>query len=251
MCMLERMKVAVKSSFIIGRWAIVGFVLLLGLSACGGHSSAAPSRAEQILLQARSASLHDATFTISFTTDGNTSTGTGIFTSNPIRFALHLTVKNASGNAVQQQVIGDGVGNATFLYARLSGDPLWSTLDDGEDGYYVNYDTNILNYDQLSKVTLVGADTVDGQTTWHLHATATMQLFALDGTLLPVSGPEELWLRQNDGMPVEITKNLSGPDTSGSGGSGTIGLQATYHFQKWNDGATITLPDPSQIAASG
>jgi hypothetical protein len=226
-------------------------LLMMGLSACGQASSTTLSPAARILAQARDAPLHDAAFTISFTTDGATSTGTGIFTTNPIRFALNLTATGANGKAVQQQVIGDGVGSATFLYARLSGDPLWSTLDDGEDGYYVNYDTDILNYGALNKVTLVGAVTQDGQPTWHLRATATMQLFALDGTLLNVSGPEDLWVRQSDGMPVALSKNVSGPDTSGSGGSGTIGLQATYHFQKWNTGATITLPDPSQIAASG
>jgi hypothetical protein len=234
------------------RWAALGLLLLVGLSGCGGQTSSTTlSSAARILLQARSAKLHDTTFTIQFTTGGATSTGTGIFTSNPIRFALNLTVPDAKGKPTQQEVIGDGVGGAIFLYAKLKGDPLWSTLDDGEDGYFVNYDTDILNYDQLSSVTLVSAATMDGQTTWHLHATASMQLFALDGTLLPVSGPEEVWVRQSDGLPVAITKNVSGPDTSGTGNSATIGLQATYHFQKWNAGASVTLPDPSQIAASG
>ncbi len=242
------------------RWLMLLLCLLLGLSvACGNAPRAAVvptatailSPAAKILQQAQQAALHDATFTITFTIAGVSNQGTGTLVTQGRTFELQLPEGTAAGQPVGLTVIGTGLGDATLLYVKLSTNTLWSTLNDGEDGYYVNYDTDILNYDELSNATLIGAATMNGQSTWHLHATATTQMYAEDGTLITVSGGEDLWLRQKDAFPVQVQKNLSGTGTAGDGTTANLQLQATYHFLTWNTGAAITLPDPSQIAASG
>ena len=232
----------------------MGWVVIVLLAACGGNNTTtttALSPGAKLLQQAQHIALRDATFTIDFTADRAHDVGTGALTTKPIRFALIVKHTDSASAPVTVNVIGYGVENAIFLYSRLNNSGLWSMLNDGADGYFVNYDTEILNYDQLSAAKLIGPATIDNQTTWHIQATVTMQLYAQDGTLIPSTGGEEIWLRQSDAFPVEIHKSVAGSGTASDGTQTNLSLQATYRFTTWNTGATVKLLDPSQIAASG
>ncbi len=145
------------------------------------------------------------------------------------------------------------VSDGDMLYDRLNTDPLWNILNDGDTGNYVNYDTDIVNYDALQAQTmqLIGAEKLDGVTTWHLRGPFTIPLFASDGNLVQVPGTEDLWLRQSDSLPVQIVKSAAKLYTADDGTQEHLVFTATYHFTAWNTGLTITPPGEGQIAASG
>lgn len=201
--------------------------------------------------QAQHAHLRDASFTVAFTTAGASNTGSGTMTTTPARYQLLLIHTASNGQVAHLAVIDDATGTNVAFFAKQVGDALWSTLNDGEDGYFSNYDPAILNYDQLRGITFVGNDTSQGQAAWHLHATATIAMYASDGKLIPVNGTEDLWLRQADALPLMLQKSFSGITFDSDGATEPLQLQATYQFQRWNTGLTIALPEPGQFSASG
>lgn len=229
------------------RWWLGLLVLLV--AACG--TAASPSHAQQIMQQAHQAPLRDATFAVTFTADGASNTGSGILTTTPNRYQLTLLHTTPNEQIAHLLVMCNTTGKVIALFTKVVGDELWSTPNDGEDGTYDNFDTDILNYDQLRTVTLVGSTMLQGEAAWHLHATATIQLYDTDGILIPITGTEDLWLRQSDAFPLMVQKSFSGAAQVSDGTTEQMQLQAAYQFHAWNTGATITLPDESQTSASG
>ncbi|MBA3825723.1 MAG: hypothetical protein H0X24_17725 [Ktedonobacterales bacterium] len=220
-----------------------GYLWLLALLClmclgCGGQTASGPSTVQRIL---GAAPLHDAAFTITFTTDSAHGTGTGTLTMDPALVALHL-----NGN---QHIIIDTPDD--LIYGRLANDPLWSILNDVDNGVFTNYDVQVWQPGALQAPQLVGTETLDGSPTWHVRGGFVATMYDSTGNIVDAPGTEDVWLRQSDSLPVQLVKKAHLKGTSSTGLAFAVDLDATYHFTAWNRGATITLPDPSQIAASG
>ncbi len=216
------------------------------LVGCGGGTpaNAAPSAGARILAQARQANLRDAAFTTHFVADNQAQDGTGITTMQPLRMRLTL-VKTTNGKTATTIVLSD----RGTLYALLSGDTLWTVLNDPDLGIYVNYDTDIINYDHVeaASVQLSDSTPLNGVAAWHLHAHFIYPYNAPDGGLVQVPGTEDLWLRQRDSFPLKIVKTASQPYTASDGTPYTLAFSATYVFTGWNQGRTITPPRANQL----
>jgi hypothetical protein len=217
-------------------WAMLGCLVMAG---CGQSPSTAVAPAIRLLQNTHT--LHDATFTVTFTSDSAHGTGTGTLTTDPAFAALTL-----GGN---QQVIIDAPDD--IIYGRLTNDKLWSVLNDADNGVYVNYDTNIWHPWDMQSATLVGSETLGGTAAWHLRGSITATLFDANGNTVLAPGTEDLWLRQSDNLPLQLVKHAKQSGTAPNGIAFTVSLDATYHFTAWNTGATIKLPTENEIAASG
>jgi hypothetical protein len=196
---------------------------------CGGNT-ASVTRAQQLLNTA--AQMHDAAFTFTFTTDSAHGSGSGTLTTNPALVSLMLGANN--------QILIDPPDN--LIYGRLTGDKLWSVLDDADNGIYTNYDMNVWEPKSIKSPQLIGSETLDGVAAWHVRGSFNAPLYDTTGNSVSAPGTADLWLRQSHAA-------LTG--TSETGIPFAVSLDATYLFTKWNQGTTITLPDPADIAASG
>ena len=168
------------------------------LAGCGGTPASAASGA-RIFAQARHAGLRGAAFTTQFVADGQAQGGSGITTMQPSRMRLTL-LRTTNGKTDTTIILADG----NTLYELLSGDTLWTVLNDPDIGIYVNYDTNIINYDQVQATSAQLSDStpLNGIAAWHLHTRFTFPYNAPDGGLVQVPGTEDLWLRQLDSFPL-------------------------------------------------
>jgi hypothetical protein len=225
---------------------LAGILALIALVAgCGGTpANSTPSPGARIFTQARHGALRDAAFTIQFFADGQAQAGSGITTMRPQRMRLTL-VRTTNGKTDTTIILADG----DTLYALLSGETLWTVLNDPDIGIYVNYDTDIVNYDQMQAASAQLSDSVPlgGVPAWHLHARFTFPYIAPDGALVRVPGTEDLWLRQRDSFPLKIVKAATQPYTAVDGSQYTLTFRATYLFTGWNQGTTITPPSADQL----
>jgi hypothetical protein len=231
-------------------WFLVVVLLAsFGMAACGAAGGApALGPGGRIFAQAQRKGLNDATFTTTFLADGQHNAASGTTTTQPRRMQLTINL-TVEGHAEVLHILGDG----DTLFSRLNSDTLWSILNDADAGVYANYDTDIVNYDQMQPqaVQLIGTETLGGVATWHIRAPFTMPINAPDGALVPVPGTEDLWLRQSDSLPAQIMKAASKDYTADDGSHDQLVFTATYHFTAWNTGLTITPPGEGQIASSG
>lgn len=228
------------------RAGITAFIVLgtLALAACS--SVAAPGTnttptASDILAKAKAAKLKDATYTITIKVGstnlaGNiTGSGDGKLTTHPQRSSSTINF-SVSNTTFAYEIITDGKDT----YTKQRSEAKWSknavTLP-------VN-PSDSLNYDQMKNPTLVGAETINGITTWHLKSVGQTTVTSATATANPtpttVSGSEDLWVRQDNAYPVKIII-----DASQVGGTATI----TTQYSAWDTGITIDLPAPDQITS--
>jgi hypothetical protein len=220
----------------IARLALFG---VLALSACGVGglgASATPTAtptAAMILQQAKQAKVTDATFTMTLngTTSGTafTGTGNGKLTTNPNRSDVTFNL-TAAGLQIAFESITDAATNSTYTKytspAILATDK-WKKSTSGAGASPVDT-SSLTNYGDLSNVTLVGKDTVNGAAVWHLKGSSA-------STSAP--GTADLYIRQDNYYPVKLDVQSTGA-TSGD---------FTLVFTAVNSGITISLPPADQV----
>jgi hypothetical protein len=212
---------------------------MLALSACsvgGLGASATPTAtptAAMILQQAKQVKVTDATVTLTLngTTSGTafTGSGSGKLTTNPNRTDITFNL-TAAGLQIAFETITDAATNTTYTKytspAILASDK-WKKSTSGAGGSPVDT-SSFTNYGDLTNVTLVGKDTVNGEAVWHLKGSSS-------STSTP--GSADLYLRQDNYYPVKFDIQSTGA-TSGD---------ITLVFTAVNSGITISLPPADQV----
>ena len=212
---------------------------MLALSACGVGglgASATPTAtptAAMILQQAKQVKVTDATFTMTLngTTSGTTFTGTGSgkLTTNPNRSDVTFNL-TAAGVQIAFENITDAATNTTYTKytspAFLASDK-WKKSTSGAGGSPIDT-SSLTNYGDLTNVTLVGKDTVNGEAVWHLKGSSAST--SLGGTV-------DFYVRQDNYDPVKLNVQSTGAT------SGTF----TIVFTAVNSGTTISIPPADQV----
>jgi hypothetical protein len=103
----------------------------------------------------------------------------------------------------------------------------------------------------LKSLQLISSETLNGIAAWHLRGSFNAPLYDTTGNSVSAPGTADLWLRQSDSLPLKLVKHATLSGTSETGIPFAVSLDSTYNFTAWNQGTTITLPDPADIAASG
>ncbi len=239
--------------------ALVVACATLALVDCSGVGPSARTQssgslsASEILSMAQSAQLKDATFTLSIVPPSGTSTGSsglplslsgaGTLTTTPARDDITFVI-TVSGTEVNVEEIIDG----TTIYLKLPAQAKW--LKGGLSSAIGS--PRVLDYARLNDVKVIGPQTLNGAATYHLSANV-----ASTGT--PVVGSssaetEDLWIRADDHFPQRIIEHVAG-SISTSNSSVPFTLSGSYDFKvdftAWNTGATIALPDPADVTATG
>lgn len=232
---------------IFGSLVLVG---VLALAACGtsggGAAKTTPTAtpgAAQIVAQIKNLKFKDATFTMnfSFTTQGTTATGTGggKVTMNPnrsdLQLAFPLTISGTSYN-LQYEVITDGNDSYTMISSTpdipgFTTSGMWtkgaadsSNNPFGNTSQFGNFTSG------LGTPTLVGVETVNGVSVYHLKGTdATTPGSTID-----------LYVRKDNYQPVKADYTETGTS------SGNF----TLVFTGYNTGISIAVPPASQITGS-
>lgn len=197
--------------------------------------SAATILANAVVVQQKQIKDVEFSMKLALTTNSTTVSGdlTGTETASPNRTDLVVTDFTTAGVQFAGEIIIDAATNATFI--MITGSSILG-LPTGEWikttwGSFLNPlpidPTQFSNLSQLSGVTLLGSETLDGIAVWHLQATKM-----IDGSTAQV----DVYIRQDNKQLYEIVANVSGTS------SGTI----TFKITGINTGATINLPAASQ-----
>jgi hypothetical protein len=271
----------------VTRPAVLGVAVMVvlaaagcGRSATGGSANAttpaaAPSTAD-FFAKVRSASLQDATFRQTFSVTGPssdkvpsgtgqpeidepahqfTATVTGQLVTAGSRVELHypVTVQNTDTKTTTTSTV-DMVSDPSGLFLRWAGADGWQSLPATADVPQFVRPLDVLTYDSLRDVTVVGSERVGDIQTWHLTGVWQPSLRQLaeqttgkdDLTWTPGVGSdtkatEHLWVRQDNYLPVRITvKNETGDE----------GVQFSTDFTAWNSGVSIQVPTVDTVGGS-
>lgn len=250
------------------RWLALAVALVAGvasvgtLAGCGGPAPL-PSAAT-VLREAQAAKITDLKFTATGTfasslgpaltggADGSNlsfqATVTGTITTAPRRMDLRLAL--GQDQQVALEVITDA--STGTAYVRV---PFLDEIDPGInlwirvplDGLPAYLDPSIFtNFEQVTRPTMVGADTIGTVAVYHLKG--AQQLQSSVG-----SASEDFYVRQDNTFPVRVTiqgavtvPGLAGDSTS-TGGHASV--QVTTDFTAVNTGLSIALPSSDQIIA--
>ncbi len=244
--------------------ALTPLMLVLLLPACGVPSG--PPTAASVLRQAQTAKITDLSFTATGTfasslgaiLGGQSADGaslsfqadvTGTLTTAPQRAHLALALGQQQGVAVE--IITDAASQTG--YVRL---PVLAQvgLDTGQwiavplDGLASYLDTSIfINFEHLTKATLVGSETIQGVAVYHLRG--AQQLQAGIG-----SATEDFYVRQDNAYPVRVsiqsavTTPTQATDGASAGSRPAATVKVIITFTGVNTGSTIALPSGSQVA---
>jgi hypothetical protein len=238
--------------------AVIGAVVTL--SACGGSPSSRAStmtraaasspssgtslQAQQILQRVQQASLQSANVNMLATENssgrGTVTNSTGQITLRPARAQLSTSLSSASTSSGTTQRQAQEVYDNGILYVKLGNQTkwtryVWPTVSNttGEAPSQAAPYLSLQNVAQMQNVQLVGTETVDGVTTYHLRATGSQ---AANGQ--SVAYIESLWVNQSNYQPVKMM--VQEQTSAGQ-------LAATATFSKWNAGQTITPPAASEV----
>jgi hypothetical protein len=197
--------------------------------------------AQAILDQAEHAALKDTSFTIAASAGGasgpvpsNVATvnGQGALTTSPHRTKIHFSAIGLFGISAPADVIIDEHQN---VYAQVPPLNQWVKVDPSQ--LQVQLGTlEILNYNQVHNPVVIGAETVNGQQTWHVQG---VNLAQSAGTARRL---EDVWVRRSDFYPVQIQIHTV-PDLKGTPTTDNRVLNVMLQFQQWDTGITIDLPN--------
>ncbi|HEX6818895.1 MAG TPA: hypothetical protein VF120_11005 [Ktedonobacterales bacterium] len=238
---------------------------LLALAACGTSTTPAAQTtplpdAATVLQKAESATFKDVTFnvTLAETVNGQTinGTGTGTETVTPnkrLQMTLTIPVPGKSYSATVDEVIDFATKTA---YTKTSGIPgqtaKWTKTS--LEKFMGNSDVDVNAIADLSSFKnpkMIGADTIDGVSVWHLQstqsassatgtpatgaaATATAKATAkATASTAAATSTADLYVRQDNSLPERMTIDEN---------SGTTPANVTIDFTKYDSGATIAIP---------
>lgn len=233
--------------------AALALVLVLAsllLVACGQAAASPPSGpGVAILEKARQAALKDCAFEVTFKTDDVNGTGTGTLTRQPLMAHLRLKVHSLGAVNAIEVITGPRDG-----YSRLQSDPMWTELASDFAIDSVAIPNDLLGYDKLRDVRLIGQETINGAATWHISAAVTLTSILYDDPVTTkLEGTVDLWIRQSDAFPVQLIQRVAGRYAVPVGGErgAPLTYSATYSFSKWNSGGVISEPPPDQVVVGG
>jgi Predicted periplasmic protein (DUF2092) len=233
---------------------------VVALAACGGSptsrtssatrapvSSSSPGtspQAQQILLRVQQASLQSANVNVLATETssgrGTVTSSTGQITRYPARAQLSTSLSSAATSSGTTQRQAQEVYDNGILYVKLGNQTKWTryawptvSSTTGEAPSQAAPYLSLQNLAQMQNVQLVGTETVNGVTTYHLHASGSQ---AANGQ--SVTYTEGLWVNQSNYQPVKMM--VQEQTSAGQ-------LAATATFSKWNGGQTITPPAASEV----
>ena len=238
--------------------AVIGAVVVL--AACGGSpnsrtstttgaAASSPSagtspQAQQILQRVQQANLQSANVNVLATetsaSRGTVTTSTGKITLRPARAQLSTSLSSASTSSGTAQRQAQEVYDNGYLYIKLGNQTKWtrytkpnaSNTTSGAASQAAPY-ISLQNLAKMQNVQVVGTETVNGVTTYHLHATGSQ---AANGQ--SVTYTEGLWVNQSNYQPVKMMVQEQ---------TGVGQLATTATFSNWNGGQTITPPAASEI----
>ena len=225
---------------------LIGLIVTL-LAGCSGNTTSTPSHVSVLLANAKHASLRDANFTITWTSGPNSASGTGELTLTPVQ-RDDLELKLQLGN---QKAALDVVADGATTYAKQANETMW----DEEPTYATDINpvtetTHIIDYDRLHDAQLVDSAPIAGIPAWHIKGTLAINSPEIGGQILKLVGSEEIWLRQSDAFPLQITEHVAASGTN-NGEDYTINSTVSYTFVAWNTHLTITPPSPDLLNANG
>ena len=234
----------------------VALVGVLSLAACSLPGVNATPDAAAILKNVQAVQINDATFTFSYsgqlsadasnflltnttidlTNKAISGNGNGQFTASPQRAELAFILPvQVAGITPTLQLIDDS--STKTLYAGSNVLTLLSSATNGKTWFQVplselgGFDiTPVLNFTQLLNVSLVGTETLNGVSVYHLKGTES-------GT---VSAAIDLYVRQDNYNPVRAVVNLNT----------LIVGSVTLDFAGINTGVTVTPPTSDEIINS-
>ena len=238
--------------------AVIGTVV--ALAACSGSPSSRTStttgvaasspsagtsqQAQQILQRVQQANLQSADVNLLATetssSRGTVSTSTGQITLHPARAQLSTSLSSASTSSGTTQQKAQEVYDNGYLYVKLGNQTKWTRYTGpnvsnttseaaGQAAPYVS----LQNLVQMQNLQLVGTETVNGVTTYHLHATGRQTANGQSA-----SYTEGLWVSQSDYQPVKMMVQAQ---------TNVGQLATTATFSNWNGGQTINPPAASEI----
>ncbi len=240
-------------------WATLALACasMLIVAACGS-STGNPSQLKQvphptvqsILTSAQAAHFKDAEYTVTLTISGSsggqnvsvTGTGNGKATSNPQRSDVTINV-SVAGVSLNEEVITDG----SNVYTKTTGATKWTktTATSTDPTSSLTNPTSLFGPSSLQGASLVGVETVNGVSSYHLHGTvpaSTLGSAAGSGTGDLTS---DVWFRTDNYYPVKLVITSTG-STSGSS-AGTYSVSIIINFTSWDTGVTIQVPPASQV----
>jgi hypothetical protein len=213
---------------------------VLGIAACTTPSPKMLS-VQDILRNANQAPLKDAIFTENLTlktSRGTLSmTGNGKLTTQPKRTDTTVSITIA-GKPILDETITDGQD----IYRKVANQPKWNKSSLNKVGFAPSSDFLALDYDQMKGGTLIGSESINGVTTWHLSSMGPSHGSSTGSAVLT----ENLWLRQDNYYPVKITLHevREVPDS-------ITNAQQLYDetiiFTQWDKGIIISLPASSEV----
>lgn len=215
---------------------------------------AAPGSAADILNHAKAAQVKDAKFTIAVTAGSPTSNvatanGTGVLTTTPERTDISFSSVTLSVGPINNTSSAEFITDASSgIYVKVPALSQWVSVPSQEFGAVIGT-VDFLHYDQLQSPTLVGTETVNGFTTYHIQG-LLQSLVGAGGTNTTVAFVEDLWLRQSDYYPIKVqdqnAASVAGtPTATAATTTPTTDNRKVVElvtFNAWNTGATITLP---------
>jgi len=246
--------------FYLSRTAMVfaGIMIVMSglslLAACsiGGTASSTPGTtviptttatapdAHTILDRAEHAALKDTSFSITATAGGAsgpvpsnvaTVSGQGALTMSPHRTKIHFSAIGLFGVSAPADVIIDEHQN---VYAQVPPLNQWVKVDPTQLRLQLGT-LEILNYTDIQSPVVIGAETINGQQTWHVQGVVLAQSAGTARRL------EDVWVRQSDAYPVQIQIHTV-PDPAGTPTTDNRTLNVMLQFQQWDTGVTIDLP---------
>jgi hypothetical protein len=244
--------------FYLAAAVVIGTVV--ALAACSGSPSSQTStitgaaasspsvgtspQAQQILQRVQQANLQSANVNLLATetssSRGTVSTSTGQITLHPARAQLSTSLNSASTTSGTTQRQAKEVYDNGYLYVKPGNQTKWTRYTGpsvsnttseaaGQAAPYVS----LQNLAQMQNLQLVGTETVNGVTTYHLHATGSQAANGQSATYT-----EGLWVSQSNYQPVKMM--VQAQTSVGQ-------LATTATFSNWNGGQTITPPAASEI----
>lgn len=242
---------------------------LLALAACGAPSTTTLAQtslpdAATILQKAEAQTYKDVTFnmTIVVTVSGKTinATGTGEYTKTPLRTETSVTTPvTVNGKSYQKVVeqITDKTTNALFTkttstpagLAGATGKWVKTTLSKATGTNAPIDVATLIDFSNFQGAKMIGADTIDGVSVWHLQSTDTTSsttsstpatgasanatATAKAAATATSAATADLYVRQDTGFPAKETVQVP---------SGATPTDLTLSFTKFNSDLTIALP---------
>lgn len=219
------------------RISFLVFILSATLMAAAGCSLPAQSATprptptvQQILAHAQNARLTDETFT--FTMDDTfgpipiTANGTGKATSQPERIAVTMNMTIADETDQSDQVFDVATGDT---YMKITAPPSlvtnrWEKNPDAAFLTVGDWQEVFPPYGELSDVTLIGNERLNGVAVWHIQGTF------IDGNSTKIS---DIFVRQSDYLPVQQHLYATGS---------LLTIDMTYKYTAVNSGIAIDIP---------